>query len=106
MTTTLNNKILKIQAMSFWVIISSIIVLSVFYLFFTAFSAVNVAEREILEDEVLDTRGKAVTLELLYMDKAESITLESAKEIGFVEKAPNFVSRKSSVARVTLNNEN
>ncbi len=91
---------------SFWVISFSLGVLLISYVFFTALSIINVANRERLEGEVLDIRGKAVALELLFMEKESSITLERAKDIGFTERKPEFVSRRSSIVRVTLNNEN
>lgn len=100
------NRIFQLQVLSFWLIIFSIIALLLSYVFFTAFSILNVAERERLEGDVLDTRGEAVALELQFIEKEGSITLERAKNIGFTEVNPRFVSRKSSVVRVTLNNEN
>jgi hypothetical protein len=106
MTTTVNNKIALITEQFFWLLIVFVVLFGSLYVYFTASSIIDVAERKTLEAQMISLKSEAVVLEMAYLEKEGLITLEYAKELGFVEANTRFVSRTAPVARATLINEN
>lgn len=92
----------EVRQRLFWTLTFLISCLLLFYGYFTVSAITSVAERRRMETEVLDMRSAVVTLELSYIAKENGITLEKARELGFVESKHQFASRDTGVAAVSL----
>jgi hypothetical protein len=87
----------------FW-FLSSVALLSLgVYVYAINAAAHNIALRQSLEREVVETAGRLSSLEFASIEMKNSITIETAQAYGFAEvKEPLYVSRNSSDS-LTLN---
>jgi cytochrome b561 len=68
-------------------------------------SVVSVVERDKAEQTYADIASQVVTLEQEYMKLSESITVEEAQRLGFVEPEKTLFAVRASDTRVTMANE-
>ncbi len=68
-------------------------------------SVVSVVERDAAENTYADIASRVVTLEQEYMKLSESITVEEAERLGFVEPEKTLFAVRASDTRVTMANE-
>jgi hypothetical protein len=68
-------------------------------------SVVSVVERGHTETAYADAAARVVSLEREYMALSESITVEEAKALGFVEPENTLFAVRASDTRVTMANE-
>jgi len=93
----------NVRARLFWALLASFMMLLCFYTYFTVSAIIDVAERRRIEGEVMDLRTDTVSLELAFISRENSITLEHARELGFVETTRQFASRGTPVTAVSIN---
>jgi hypothetical protein len=104
MTKALSIKIIEAQRTLFWILVVSVVGFIFSYGYLTAQSIIDVAERKNVERQIAELRSEAIILELSYLEKANSITLDLALEKGFVKpQRSRFVSRTNPIASLSLN---
>ena len=98
---------LALQKRIFWSLVVAILALFVLYGYFVSTSITNVILREEVEENILAVNSEISQLEFIYLDQKNTVTLEFAYEMGFMDiDDKEFVSRKSLLSReLTLNNE-
>ena len=98
---------LALQKRIFWSLIVAILGLFALYGYFVSTSITNVLLREEVEENILAVNSEISQLEFIYLDQKNTVTLEFAYEMGFIDiNDKEFVSRKSLLSReLTLNNE-
>ncbi len=89
------KKIEKLSKSIFWAMLALIIVLAATYMYFVNRTIWNVAAREKLQDEIVAVNSKLGEKEFEYIKSKGSITMESAKQLGFAEpQRVSFVTKE------------
>lgn len=82
-----------------------IVVLIIGYITCVYASVVSVVERKHTETAYADSAARVVSLEREYMTLSESITVEEAERLGFVEPEKTLFAVRVSDTRVTMAGE-
>jgi hypothetical protein len=89
------KKIEKISKSVFWTMIALIILLGLTYMYFINKTIWNVAAREKMQDEIVTINSQLGEKEFEYIKSKGSITMESAKQLGFDQPARvSFVTKE------------
>ena len=89
------RKIEKISKGIFWTMLAIIIVLGFTYMYFINRTIWNVAAREKLQDEIVAINSQLGEKEFEYIKSKGSITMESAKQMGFTQpERVSFVTKE------------
>ncbi len=86
MTEQANKALKKIEKLSkgiFWTMLALIVILGAMYMYLINRTIWNVATREKLQDEIVAYSSKLGEKEFEYIKSKGSITMESAKQLGF-----------------------
>ncbi len=80
----------------FWMMISAIVFMSLFYIYAVNSTVVSVAERDSIESKISATKAELASLESKYISGKSAITMELASSLGYSEaKKIVYVSKKS-----------
>lgn len=84
---------------AFWALLTAIVLMVASYVYLVNATIFHTAERQRLEDAIIDTKSVVSQLELARIDAHRNVTRAYAAELGFVE-APTlvFVERDSTVS--------
>lgn len=89
------KKIEKISKSIFWTILAIIIALGLTYMYFINKTIWNVAAREKMQNEIVAINSQLGEKEFEYIKSKGSITMESAKALGFDQPARvSFVTKE------------
>lgn len=89
------KKIEKLSKSIFWAMLILIILLAGTYMYFINRTIWNVATREKIQDEIVALNSKLGEKEFEYIKSKGSITMESAKQLGFDEpQRVSFVTKE------------
>lgn len=89
----------------FWSLSIAIIVFSALYMYFVGQTIFAVAERENLEDTIVETETEISELELALIEKKRLITREFAVREGFVEVENTTFVKRDPDTRLSLRTE-
>lgn len=82
----------------FWALSGVLMTLTLTYLSLVGFTVSNTLERQRAEKAIANIQTEVSELEFTYMALSSSLTLEKAKNLGFVEVDDFSVARDDSVA--------
>ncbi len=89
------KKIEKLSKSIFWTMLALIFVLGGTYMYFVNRTIWNVAAREKLQDEIVAYNSKLGEKEFEYIKSKGSITMDSARQLGFAEpQQVSFVTKE------------
>lgn len=89
------RKIEKISKSIFWTMVAIIVVLGFTYMYFINKTIWNVAAREKMQDEIVAINSQLGEKEFEYIKSKGSITMESARALGFDQHARvSFVTKE------------
>lgn len=89
------RKIEKISKSIFWTMVAIIVVLGFTYMYFINKTIWNVAAREKMQDEIVAINSQLGEKEFEYIKSKGSITMESARALGFDQPARvSFVTKE------------
>lgn len=85
---------------AFFAALSLVVVFAGAYLFLVNRTVMNIVARERMQREIATASASLSELEFSYMTAKNSVTLEKAHSIGFVDASPStFLSRSSSTQK-------
>lgn len=83
--------------MAFYLLAIVVIALASLYVYFMNKTVMNVVERENIEKKIAEQASDIAEIEFAYIAAKNTVTLERAHEIGFVDAIPSsYVARKDS----------
>ena len=89
------RKIERISKSVFWTMVAIIVVLGFTYMYFINKTIWNVAAREKMQNEILVINSQLGEKEFEYIKSKGSITMESARELGFSQpERVSFVTKE------------
>lgn len=107
MNNVLNKQIAKTSKTEkriFYILVSFLVIVSVFYVYFLGSTVQNTAKRSNIENEIKTMGSQISGLELEYLSTKNNLTLDYAYSIGFKDvKKVNYISKKPEVNGITLN---
>ncbi|MFT5179834.1 MAG: hypothetical protein ACI9GH_000218 [Candidatus Paceibacteria bacterium] len=86
----------------FWGLIISIVLSMFLYIYFVNAAIFNAAERQHVQESIIEIKSSISALELQFIDKTRNITMEYANSMGFTEIEPLVFVERDSNSRVTL----
>ena len=86
-------------------LLTSLLLLAVFYVFLLGSMVYNIVERKSLEADARNIGNEVRDLELSYLALSNSIDLTFAHSIGFSESKPKYVTRKALGSITMRDNE-
>lgn len=89
----------------FWTISISLIVFSGLYMFFISQTVFQAAQRESIEESLVEIQTNISELELALIDKKRMVTREYAKSQGFVYIEDTTFVKRDPGTRLSLRNE-
>lgn len=82
---------------TFYILAIILVVLSALYMFLMNRTVMNVVERENIERQIADKSSSLAEIEFSYISSKNTVTLEKAHEIGFIDAVPStYIARKDS----------
>ena len=98
--------IFKDSKIIFWTFLAGVVLLLITYIFYANNMVYNAVSVNNFEDEIVELRSEIGELEFTYMSIKNSINLDTAKRLGFIEsKNITYISRKTLGKALSLNNE-
>ena len=90
----------------FWTLLAGVVLLLITYIFYANSMVHNAVSIKNIEKEMVQLKSKIGELEFSYISVKNSINLDVAKDLGFVEsKNITYISRKPIGKTISLNNE-
>jgi cell division protein FtsL len=86
----------------FWGLIVSIVLSMSLYIYFVNSAIFSAAERQNVEERIVEIKSSISALELQFIEKTRNVTLEYANTLGFKEVEPKVFVERDSNSRVTL----
>lgn len=86
----------------FWGLIFSIVLSMSLYIYFVNSAIFNTAQRQDVEESVIEIKSSISALELQFIEKTRNVTLDYATTLGFNEVEPQVFVERDSNSRVTL----
>jgi hypothetical protein len=104
MTKLIQEQIAKPSKHFFWILASISVIMVSIYFYSIIEITINVKENTVLGEKMSNLSLEVNTLEHQYLQSKNSITLETAKNIGFSDNTNQiFVSRTKDIPSLSLN---